>query len=111
MGCHSLFQEIFLTQELNLGLPHCGQILYHLSCVSEPDQDSRYFSLSGVFLSCLSLTFSESMFPALGAAFWVLWGQGSALVMESILVAIRPDADVVLGQLVGVMGRDLGSSP
>ena len=87
VGCHSLFQEIFPTQELNLGLPHCGQILYHLSCMSEPNQDSRYFSVSGVFLSCLPLTFSESMFPALGAASWVLWGQGSALVVESILVA------------------------
>ena len=31
MGSHSLLQGIFLTYELNLGLPHCGQILY---CVS-----------------------------------------------------------------------------
>ena len=28
-GRHSLFQGIFPTQGLNLGLPHCGQILYH----------------------------------------------------------------------------------
>ena len=28
---HALFQEIFLTQGLNPGLPHCRQILYHLS--------------------------------------------------------------------------------
>ena len=26
-GCHSLLQGIFLTQGLNSGLPHCGQIL------------------------------------------------------------------------------------
>ena len=32
VGCHSLFQGIFLTQVLNLGLPYCRQILYHLSC-------------------------------------------------------------------------------
>ena len=27
MDCHSLLQGIFLTQRLNLGLLHCGQIL------------------------------------------------------------------------------------
>ena len=32
MGCHSLLQGIFPTWESNLGLPHCRQILYHLSC-------------------------------------------------------------------------------
>ena len=31
MGCHFLLQGIFLTQELNPGLPHCRQTLYHLS--------------------------------------------------------------------------------
>ena len=29
--CHFLLQGIFMTQELNLGLPHCRQFLYHLS--------------------------------------------------------------------------------
>ena len=32
MGCHFLLQGIFPTQELNLGLPHCRQMLYRLSC-------------------------------------------------------------------------------
>ena len=31
MGCHPFFQGIFPTQALNLGLPHCRQILYRLS--------------------------------------------------------------------------------
>ena len=31
MGSLSLLQRIFLTQELNWGLPHCRQILYQLS--------------------------------------------------------------------------------
>ena len=31
VGCHSLLQRIFPTQELNLGLPHCREILYPLS--------------------------------------------------------------------------------
>ena len=31
VGCHSLLQEIFPTQGLNPGLPHCRQTLYRLS--------------------------------------------------------------------------------
>ena len=31
VGCCFLLQEIFPTQGLNLGLPHCRQMLYHLS--------------------------------------------------------------------------------
>ena len=31
MGCNFLLQGIFPTQELNLGLLYCRQILYHLS--------------------------------------------------------------------------------
>ena len=30
VGCHFLLQEIFLTQGLNPGLPHCRQMLYQL---------------------------------------------------------------------------------
>ena len=30
VGCHALLQGIFPTQGLNLGLPHCRQVLYHL---------------------------------------------------------------------------------
>ena len=36
VGCHSLLQGIFLTQGSNLGLPHCRQILYHLSHQASP---------------------------------------------------------------------------
>ena len=36
MGCHFLLQEIFPTQGLNLGLPHCRQTLYHLSHQGSP---------------------------------------------------------------------------
>ena len=36
VGGHSLFQGIFPTQESNLGLPHCGQTLYHLSHQRSP---------------------------------------------------------------------------
>ena len=36
VGCHSLLQGIFLTQESNLGLLHCRRILYHLSHQGNP---------------------------------------------------------------------------
>ena len=36
VGCHFLLQEIFLTQELNLGLLHCKQFLYWLSHQGSP---------------------------------------------------------------------------
>ena len=36
MGCHSFSQGIFLTQGLNLGLPHCRRILYCLSHQGSP---------------------------------------------------------------------------
>ena len=34
--CHSFLQGIFPTQGSNSGLPHCGQILYHLSHQGSP---------------------------------------------------------------------------
>ena len=36
MGCHAHLQGIFPTQGLNLGLPYCSQILYHLSHQGSP---------------------------------------------------------------------------
>ena len=36
MGSHFLFQGIFPTQGLNPSLPHCWQILYHLSHQGSP---------------------------------------------------------------------------
>ena len=36
VGGHALFQGMFLTQGLNPHLPHCRQILYHLSHQRNP---------------------------------------------------------------------------
>ena len=36
MGCHTLLQGIFPTQELNPGLPHCRRILYCLRHQKSP---------------------------------------------------------------------------
>ena len=35
-GCHAFLQGIFPTQGSNTGLPHCRQILYHLSHQGSP---------------------------------------------------------------------------
>ena len=44
VGCHFLLQRIFLTQGSNLCLPHCRQMLYHLSHqgskVTRPDEST-----------------------------------------------------------------------
>ena len=36
VGCHALIQGTFPTQGSNPGLPHCRQILYHLSHQGSP---------------------------------------------------------------------------
>ena len=38
VGCHALLQGIFLTQGSKPGLPHCRQILYHLSHERSPNK-------------------------------------------------------------------------
>ena len=38
VGCHFLLQGIFPTHGLNLGLPDCRQMLYHLSHQGNPHQ-------------------------------------------------------------------------
>ena len=48
VGCHSLLQGIFLTQGLNLGLLHCRQILYCLSC-----QDNSNYYINRQISICL----------------------------------------------------------
>ena len=47
MGCHAVLQGIFLTQRLNLDLPHCKQILYHLNgiCAEAAISPSKSVSL------------------------------------------------------------------
>ena len=44
----SLLQGIFLTQGSNPGLPHCRQILYHLSHQGKPDKSQGVGFLKGV---------------------------------------------------------------
>ena len=52
VGCHPLLQRIFLTQRLNLGLPHSRQILYYLSHQGSPVVQNQFSSATQ---SCLTL--------------------------------------------------------
>ena len=53
MSCHFLLQGVFLTQELNLGLLHCRQVLIH--CLSH--QRSCYCIYSYAIYLLLFLLF------------------------------------------------------
>ena len=58
MSCHSLLQGIFLTQGLNPSLPHCRQILYHLSYQGSPKmicphEDLRQLSIYRDYMSVI----------------------------------------------------------
>ena len=44
VSCHALLQGIFTSQGSNPGLPHCTQILYHLSHQGSPKPDILLFS-------------------------------------------------------------------
>ena len=46
VGCYALLQGIYSTQESNSALPHCRQILYHLSHQGSPPQNTEVGSLS-----------------------------------------------------------------
>ena len=53
VGCHAFLQEIFPTQKSNPGLPHCRQILYHLSYQGSP--------AGGIFLVLSTVTYRDYM--------------------------------------------------
>ena len=66
--CHALFQGIFPTQGLNLGLPHCRQILYHPG-----HQGSPLVIL--LFLFCTTKTSTDfDLFFLVGISYWFSLG-------------------------------------
>ena len=60
VDCHSLLQEIFPTQGLNPGLPHCRQMLYRLKV------KVKVKSLSRVWLFGTPWTASHQAPPSMG---------------------------------------------
>ena len=63
MGCHALLQGIFPTQGSNPLLPHCRQILYHLSHQGNLMSDSYAFCLLPTSSVTLNLHLNY-IFPA-----------------------------------------------
>ena len=61
VGYHSLLQGIFPTQGSNPSLPHCKQILYHLSHQGSPPPSQTPALLSGFDFS--------------GQGLWPLWSE------------------------------------
>ena len=61
VGCHFLLQGIFLTQELNPGLLHGRQILYHLSHQGSTQGEVRVniLTASRMTLSLISVVLME----------------------------------------------------
>ena len=57
VGCYFLLQGIFLTQESNLGLPHCRQTLYPLSHQRSP---------LGIFIHYEMITSQRLHLPVVG---------------------------------------------
>ena len=60
VGCNALLPGIFLTQGLNLGLPHCRWILYQLSHQGSPYLSS--FNITFLMLLYLLETFADLLF-------------------------------------------------
>ena len=58
MNCHFLFQGVFLTQGLNLGLLHCRQILY---CISHQGSPSSHMAVLNISFPISSVQFSHSV--------------------------------------------------
>ena len=74
VGCHFLLQEVFPTQGLNPGLPHCRRTLYHLSHQGSPSLycilSIRHFELPlpQAHICLNHFSFSQSFFCSLPAS-------------------------------------------
>ena len=75
VGCHSILQGIFLIP----GLPHCRQILYHLSHQGRPESESE---------SCSVVSYSLQ--PRGLYSPWNSPGQNTAVGSLSLLQGIFP---------------------
>ena len=67
VGCHALLQGIFPIQGSNPGLPHCRQILYHLSHQGSPNFVKLIIKPRNCAPSCVQLW--HMLLPLLGILF------------------------------------------
>ena len=95
MGCQSLLQGIFPIQGLNLGLPHCRWILYHLSHQATSLQTSVLSFVEGEIIHPPLMVFRklEEVLSILEKCLYVCFG-------------LRPPHHTpMLGKRLGGLGR------
>ena len=77
-GCRFLLQGIFLTQGSNSGLPHCRQMLYHLSHQGSPFKRQNMISNhTGIIIhnsNCFPFPFASNLGVVQAA-----WSCGTAI--------------------------------
>ena len=64
VGSLLLLQGVFATQGLNLGLPHCTQMLYHLSHQGSQKNYIKKIFITWITVMVLSLTLSQTSWNA-----------------------------------------------
>ena len=82
-GSLSLLQGIFPTQESNLGLLHCGQILYHLSHKRGP-RTVEWVAFP--FSSWSSLSRNPTGVSCIAGRFFTNWAIREALILTELWV-------------------------
>ena len=101
LGCHFLLQRIFPTQELNLNLLHCTQILYPLSYEGSPEQLGIIFlytcewtvhgMLQARILEWVTIPFSRGSFQprVSNPGFFTSWATREAPATSRWMINIR----------------------
>ena len=114
VGSLSLLQGDFPTQELNLGLPHCRQILYQLSHKGSPSKYDRRMS-SHTLPHFVPSTDLQGRFPILqmekvvhGDVYCFIQGQGdiNELVLTASQLCYFYKSRCLLGGIISVESFD-----
>ena len=97
LGCLSLFQGIFLTQELNWGLLHCRQILYQLSYEGSPlGSKMTFYSKLQRAMSQYFLAFGSDLSTPSSAS--AMAGPRTNVTCLSFAVSVHPCESIFITQ-------------
>ena len=109
VGSHSLLQGIYLAQRLNLGLLHCGQILYPLShqesnfCLSHL-KFQRITQLLYMFSSLLQFPSTETFLPSNSMPYFFVQPMYTQVFSLYIYLTFPwenlPELDITLSSLI-----------
>ena len=114
VGCHFLLQEIFPTQGLNSGLPHCRQMLYYLSHQGSSDfwATQEVSSCEYMSESKIARSYGKSMFTFIRNCQTVLqsvyhFAFSPAMNVSSCCFTSSPLFDMVRCLFVFFVGRGM----